>query len=63
MELDDQERFPNFFRVYPSDADFPSVFSGLLLEYGWNRVAVLTQSEGIFTSVNIKFYSLHSEKM
>ncbi len=51
VELDDQERFPNFFRTYPSDAEFPSVFAGVLLEYGWDRIGVLTQNEGIFTEV------------
>ncbi|XP_064383155.1 gamma-aminobutyric acid type B receptor subunit 2-like [Halichondria panicea] len=49
VELDDQDRFPNFFRVIPSDAEFPTVFNAIRQQYGWRRVAILTQNEGIFT--------------
>ncbi len=52
VELDDQDRFPNFFRVIPSDAEFPTVFNAIRQQYGWRRVAILTQNEGIFTEVN-----------
>ncbi len=51
IELDDQDRFPNFFRVVPSDAEYPAVFNAILQQYGWKRVAILTQNEGIFTAV------------
>ncbi len=58
VELDDQDRFPNFFRVIPSDAEFPTVFNAILQQYGWKRVAILTQNEGIFTEVN-RIFVLH----
>ncbi len=51
VELDDQDRFPNFFRTYPSDAEFPTVFNAIIQQYGWKRVAILTQNEGLFTGV------------
>ena len=56
VELDDQDRFPNFFRVIPSDAEFPTVFNAIRQQYGWRRVAILTQNEGIFTEVNRILY-------
>ncbi len=58
VELDDQDRFPNFFRTYPSDAEFPTVFNAIVQQYGWKRVAILIQNEGIFTGVKRSWYTV-----
>ena len=54
-ELDDQDRFPNFFRIVPP-AEYPAVFNAILQQYGWKKVAILTQNEGLFIAVKRSWY-------
>ena len=51
VEINDRNRFPNFFRTYPSDADFTPTVISVVRYYGWKRMIFLTQEEGIFTGV------------
>ncbi|XP_064390840.1 gamma-aminobutyric acid type B receptor subunit 2-like [Halichondria panicea] len=48
-ELSNRERFPNFFRTYPSDTIFTPAIVSLIREYGWKRIAFITQDERLFT--------------
>ncbi len=57
IELSDRKRFPNFFRTYPSNANFAPAIVTLLQEYGWKRIAFITQEESLFTEVC--YYNLH----
>ncbi len=56
IELSDRSRFPNLFRTYPSDADFAPAIVTLIQEYGWRRIAFITQDESLFTEVCDVFY-------
>ena len=60
VELDNGPRFPNFFRTHPSDAEFTPVFLTAVKQYGWKRVAIFTQDEGLFTGVilTISLYTI-----
>ncbi|XP_064390848.1 gamma-aminobutyric acid type B receptor subunit 2-like [Halichondria panicea] len=49
IELSDRSRFPNFFRTYPSDADFAPAVVTLIEKYGWRQMGFITQDEGLFT--------------
>ncbi|XP_064390850.1 gamma-aminobutyric acid type B receptor subunit 2-like isoform X2 [Halichondria panicea] len=51
IELSDRSRFLNFFHTYPSDADFAPAVVSLIQEYGWRRIAFITQDESLFTEV------------
>ncbi len=55
IELSDRNRFPNFFRTYPSDADFAPAIVTLIQEYGWRQMGFITQDEGLFTEVSTLF--------
>ena len=49
-ELNDRQRFPNFFRTYPSGANYPVATIALLHEFGWKRAVVITQEESLFAA-------------
>ena len=51
-ELSNRDSFPNFFRTYPSDTIFTPAIVSLIQEYGWKRIAFITQDENLFTEVN-----------
>ncbi|XP_007256952.3 gamma-aminobutyric acid type B receptor subunit 2 isoform X2 [Astyanax mexicanus] len=46
-----KSRYPNFFRVVPSDSAVNPALLKLLSYYGWRRVGTLTQQEERFTEV------------
>ncbi|XP_064390853.1 gamma-aminobutyric acid type B receptor subunit 2-like [Halichondria panicea] len=48
-ELSNRDSFPNFFRTYPSDTIFTPAIVSLIQEYGWKRIAFITQDENLFT--------------
>uniref|UniRef100_A0A8B9LKZ3 Gamma-aminobutyric acid type B receptor subunit 2 n=1 Tax=Astyanax mexicanus TaxID=7994 RepID=A0A8B9LKZ3_ASTMX len=47
-----KSRYPNFFRVVPSDTAVNPALLKLLSYYGWRRVGTLTQQEERFTEEN-----------
>ncbi|XP_064391124.1 gamma-aminobutyric acid type B receptor subunit 2-like [Halichondria panicea] len=48
-ELSNRESFLNFFRTYPSDTIFTPAIVSLIQEYGWRRIAFITQDDSLFT--------------
>ena len=51
IELSNRQRFPNFFRTYPSDANFIPSIRSLMKHFGWERLAVITEEETLFLDV------------
>ena len=51
IALDDNERFPNFFRTYPSDAKFGPIIVAIVKKFEWKRIAILTEDEDMFVGV------------
>ena len=49
--LDDNERFPNFFRTYPSDAEFGPIVASIVKKFEWKRIAILTEDDHVFVGV------------
>jgi len=49
--LSDTNEFPRFLRTVSSDIEIAQGISLLMQHFGWSRVALLTQSENIFTFV------------
>ncbi|KAA0703419.1 Gamma-aminobutyric acid type B receptor subunit 2 [Triplophysa tibetana] len=49
--LANKRRFPNFFRMIPSDSAVNLALVRLLRQYGWSRVGTLTQNVQKFTEV------------
>lgn len=47
--LANKRRFPNFFRMVPSDSAVNLALVRFLRQYGWSRVGTLTQNEQKFT--------------
>ncbi|KAI7806353.1 putative gamma-aminobutyric acid type B receptor subunit 2-like [Triplophysa rosa] len=49
--LANKRRFPNFFRMVPSDSAVNLALVRFLKQYGWSRVGTLTQNDQKFTEV------------
>ncbi len=55
-QLSDNDRFPTFLRLVPSDQAVVTGVLSLMARYDWTRIAIIQQQEFIFTSVSgIKF--------
>ena len=50
--LSSSKVFPNFLRTVSSDAEVVAGIVPAMKQYGWSRIALLTQSENIFTYVS-----------
>ena len=53
--------FPKFIRTVSSDVEAATGVSNIMKHFSWSRVALLTQSETIFTSVSGKLVILYSQ--
>ena len=49
--LSDRERYPNFFQMLPSENDIAQAIVALMQNYGWRRIAILTEDGSLFTEV------------
>ena len=49
--LSDQTKYPNFARLVTSDVVVADGIIALMKQYGWSRVATITQQEFLFTKV------------
>ena len=49
--LSDQTKYPNFARLVTSDVVVADGIMALMKQYGWSRVAAITQQEFLFTKV------------
>ena len=49
--LTDRKRFKNFFRTLPQYEFLPRALVQTALEFKWTQMAVITQTENLFTSV------------
>ena len=48
---------PYLFRMVPSEAALPLAIQAVIEEYGWTRVALLTQDVSVFAAVS--WYIIH----
>ena len=51
--LSNTEVFPRFLRTVSSDAEIVVGIVQAMKQFGWSRIAVITQSENIFTFVSV----------
>jgi len=51
IELSNRQKYRNFFRTYPSDANFIPSIRSLVQHFGWERFAVITEEENLFLDV------------
>ena len=51
--LTDRKKFRNFFRTLPQYEFLPRALFRIALEFGWTQMAVITQTENLFTSVRL----------
>ena len=49
--LTDRKKFKNFFRTLPQYEFLPRALFQTALEFEWTQMAVITQTENLFTSV------------
>ena len=49
--LNDRKKFRNFFRTCPQFEFLPRALFQSVLEFKWTQMAVITQTEHLFTSV------------
>ena len=54
--LSNIRQFPKFLRTVSSDIEIAQGISLLMKHFSWSRVALLTQSENIFTFVSLYIY-------
>jgi len=52
--LSNDKIFPLFLRTVSSDAEIAVGITAAMKKFGWSRVALITQSENIFTFVSYK---------
>ena len=45
-------KFPLYFQVLASEATLAGGFYGIVREFGWRKVAIITQNENLFTVVS-----------
>ena len=50
---------PYLFRMVPSEAALPLAIQAVIEEYGWTRVALLTQDVSVFAAVSQYIHSHH----
>ena len=50
-ELNDRQRFRNYFQLLPTEADIVPIFNAIIKEFGWKRVAIIVQNVNRFTVV------------
>ena len=53
-ELAKRHLFPNYFQLLAPDDDLADAFLAIIQEFGWTRVAIITQRENLLTVVNAK---------
>ena len=53
IELSNRQKYRNFFRTYPSDANFIPSIRSLMQHFGWERLAVITEEENLFLDVKL----------
>ena len=51
--LSNNKLFPLFLRTVSSDAEIAEGITAAMKKFGWSRVALITQSESIFTFVSL----------
>ena len=51
-ELENQLKFPRYFQISASERNLVDGFYGIIREYNWTRVAIITQDENLFTTVS-----------
>ena len=49
--LDNRKRFKNFYRTLPQYEFLPRALVRIAQEFDWTQMAVITQTENLFTSV------------
>ena len=49
--LNDQQKFKSFFRTLPQYEFLPDALVQLALQFDWRQMAVITQTENLFTEV------------
>ena len=52
-ELSNRVKFPLYFQVLASEAIIAGGFYGIVREFGWRKVAIITQNENLFTVVKL----------
>ena len=55
--LSNTEVFPRFLRTVSSDAEIVVGIIQIMKQFGWSRMALITQSENIFTFVSVHITS------
>ena len=50
--LNDRERFKTLFRTLPCHVYIPSTIATIMIEFGWEQMAIITQNERPFSRVN-----------
>ena len=61
--LSNDRTFPNFIRTVSSDAEIAIGIVQAMKQYGWSRIALITQSENIFTFVSCCRFDQWSKKI
>ena len=51
-ELVHSDQFPNFFRTVPSAMSLVHIVHAVMDQYGWKRLAVISEEEKLFTLVS-----------
>ena len=51
-ELSERDRFRNFYRVSPSFKYTAVSLAQLMRQFGWKKMAIITQQESLFTKVS-----------
>ena len=50
--LSNGDRFPNFWRTYPTESNLANSVLALMKQYNWKQLKIISQNEPIFTSVS-----------
>jgi len=51
--LSDENNFPTFLRIVPSDTSIAPGIVKLMQHFDWKHIAIITQEEDIFTLVSV----------
>lgn len=49
--LSDRQRFPHFWRTHTAESNLAASVIGIMKEYGWTVLKIITQQESLFVEV------------
>ena len=58
--LSNNQTFPRFLRAVSSEAETSIGIVNAMKQFGWSRIAVITQTDNLFTFVSANFVSVYN---